>query len=71
VAENGARLIVLPELATTGVLGDVARTSVLLEQDSGYGERVYGYVMDQESSVDIDTPFGLELAECLTRQGIA
>jgi len=45
----------------------VTRSSVILEQDSGYGDRVYGYEMDQVASVDIDTPFDLHLAECLMK----
>jgi CMP-N-acetylneuraminic acid synthetase len=43
----------------------VTRSSVLMEQDSDYGELVYGYEMDPQSSVDIDTPFDLRLAESL------
>lgn len=45
----------------------VTRSSVLLEQDSGYGDRVFGYVMDPEFSVDIDVMSDLRFAEYLMR----
>ena len=41
----------------------VTRKEVLLHQDSSYGDHVYGYEMDPASSIDIDTPFDLQLAE--------
>lgn len=47
------------------------RVPVLLEQDSFYGERVVPYVMSDEDSVDIDTPFELRVAEWLLAQRAA
>ena len=51
------------------VLG--TRTSVLMESQAFYGERVLPYVMDEEDSVDIDTLFDLRLAEWLLAQRAA
>lgn len=45
------------------VLG--ARTNVLFDRQSFYGERVLPYVMREEDSVDIDSWFDLRLAEWL------
>jgi CMP-N-acetylneuraminic acid synthetase len=39
-----------------------ARTSVLFQAESFYGDRIAPYVMSDEESVDIDSPFDLELA---------
>ena len=49
------------------------RTSVLFECASFYGERVVPYLMREEDSIDIDTPFSLLVAELLLahHQGIA
>jgi CMP-N-acetylneuraminic acid synthetase len=41
------------------------RTSVLLERQRFYGDRVLPYLMSEEESVDIDTGFDLSLAEWL------
>lgn len=46
----------------------ISRSSVLFEKKSFYGERVYPYVMDEKSSVDIDTLFDLHMAEWLLTQ---
>jgi CMP-N-acetylneuraminic acid synthetase len=40
----------------------VARTRVLFQAESFYGDRIAPYVMSDEESVDIDSPFDLELA---------
>lgn len=42
-----------------------SRAGVILESHSFYGSRVIPYVMKEEESLDIDTPFDLRLAECL------
>lgn len=49
-----------------------SRTEVLFECQSFYGHRMARYVMSDADSIDIDTPFDLELAEWLLqrRQGI-
>jgi CMP-N-acetylneuraminic acid synthetase len=47
------------------------RTTVLMESQSFYGERVLPYVMDEEDSVDIDTMFDLRLAEWILAQRAA
>ena len=47
----------------------VTGRQVLVENDFGYGERVFGYEMDSVSSVDIDDPFDLQIAECLLKLG--
>lgn len=41
------------------------RVAVLLNGDSLYGQRIVPYIMTEEDSVDIDTPFDLRLAEWL------
>jgi CMP-N-acetylneuraminic acid synthetase len=47
----------------------VARTDVLLSQQTFYTARTYGYIMPPERSLDIDSAWDLQLAECLlTRQ---
>ena len=43
----------------------VTRSSVLMRQNDTYGDRVEGYVMDPEFSVDIDTLSDLKWAEWL------
>lgn len=43
----------------------VTRSSVLMDQDRGFGKTVYGYEMGPQDSTDIDTAFDLQLAECL------
>jgi CMP-N,N'-diacetyllegionaminic acid synthase len=47
------------------------RTGVLSERDSFYGERVLPYVMAGEHSLDVDTPFDLEMADWLLRRRAA
>jgi CMP-N-acetylneuraminic acid synthetase len=42
-----------------------SRVAVMFEYQSFYGQRVIPYVMGEEESVDIDTPFDLRLAEWL------
>jgi CMP-N-acetylneuraminic acid synthetase len=39
-----------------------ARTKLLFQAESFYGERIVPYVMNPEESVDIDSPFDLEFA---------
>jgi CMP-N-acetylneuraminic acid synthetase len=56
----------LPSLyARNGPAVLATRVSVLLEENSFYGDHVTPYLMSQEDSVDIDTPFDLEVAEWL------
>ena len=45
----------------------VTRSSLLLDQDSGYGKWVYGYEMDSQESIDIDTYLDLQIAECFLK----
>ena len=45
-----------------------SRVQVLLGSDSFYGKKIVPYVMSEEDSVDIDTPFDLRLAEWLLAQ---
>ena len=43
----------------------VTKSSVILNQDVGYGERVFDYQMGPEASVDIDSLYDLQMAEAL------
>jgi CMP-N-acetylneuraminic acid synthetase len=43
----------------------VSRTSVLFDRESFYGPITVPYVMEEQDSVDIDTPYDLWIAECL------
>jgi CMP-N-acetylneuraminic acid synthetase len=43
-------------------------TSLLLERQTLYGERMIAYEMGREDSVDIDDAFDLELCECFLRR---
>lgn len=52
--------------AENGCLYLVQR-DVLLERGSLYGDRLFGYLMPAERSLDIDTPWDLRLAEMLMR----
>jgi len=45
-----------------------SRVPVLLNSDSLYGKKIVPYIMSEEDSVDIDTPFDLQLAEWLIAQ---
>jgi N-acylneuraminate cytidylyltransferase/CMP-N,N'-diacetyllegionaminic acid synthase len=49
----------------------LARRSVLLGRRSLYGEKVYGYVMPAERSLDIDTLWDLRLADLILRAGLS
>jgi len=40
----------------------------LLEKKSIYGDKILGYEMDRQSSVDIDDPFDLEMCEWLLKR---
>jgi CMP-N-acetylneuraminic acid synthetase len=42
-----------------------SRARIILDERSFYGEHVLPYVMREEDSIDIDTPFDLQLAEWL------
>jgi CMP-N-acetylneuraminic acid synthetase len=44
------------------------RVGVLFELQSFYGQTVVPYLMSEEDSVDIDTPFDLRIAEWLITQ---
>jgi len=60
----------LPTLyARNGPVILATRVAVVLESQSFYGQRIIPYVMREEESVDIDTPFDLRLAEWLLAQG--
>ena len=41
----------------------LVRRDVLVEQQTYYTERTYGYVMPLERSLDVDTPWDLYLAD--------
>jgi CMP-N,N'-diacetyllegionaminic acid synthase len=43
----------------------IVSARLVLEQNKLYGERVMGYLMDRLSSLDIDEPADLAMAECL------
>jgi CMP-N,N'-diacetyllegionaminic acid synthase len=43
----------------------VTRTRVLMERGTIWGDRVRPFIMDRESSLDIDTPLDFEIAEFL------
>lgn len=59
----------LPTLyARNGPAVLASRVSVLFEKNSFYGASIVPYVMDDASSVDIDTPFDLHLAEWLLKE---
>lgn len=45
----------------------IARPQLLLEQGTWYVDDTYGYVMQNEVWVDIDTPFDLRLADLVMR----
>jgi CMP-N-acetylneuraminic acid synthetase len=38
-----------------------------MNSDSLYGQRIVPYIMSEEDSVDIDTPFDLQVADWLIR----
>jgi len=47
----------------------VTRRDVLIEQNSIYGSRLLGYVVDQQQSVNIDAPADLARAEMIVSHG--
>ena len=47
----------------------VTRRDVVMEQNSLYGERIAGYVMDRSRSVNLDSPEDWEAAERILRAG--
>jgi CMP-N,N'-diacetyllegionaminic acid synthase len=57
-----------PAYAENGAIY-LAHPSVLFERNSFYGERLYGYVMPKERSVDIDTWMDLKWAEFILKNG--
>lgn len=59
----------LPTLyARNGPAVLASRASVILNQNTFYGQRVAPYVMSEEDSIDIDTAFDLRIAEWLITQ---
>ncbi|MBI3321940.1 MAG: acylneuraminate cytidylyltransferase family protein [Candidatus Omnitrophica bacterium] len=46
----------------------VTRTSVVVEEHQLYGRRIVPYIMEEDESVDIDTPDDLRVAEWLLTQ---
>jgi N-acylneuraminate cytidylyltransferase/CMP-N,N'-diacetyllegionaminic acid synthase len=48
----------------------LAKPSVLLEREAFYGDRLFGYVMPRERSIDIDTGLDLQIAEFLLEKRI-
>jgi CMP-N-acetylneuraminic acid synthetase len=60
----------VPDLyARNGPAVLVTRVQIVMERGSFYGPRVVPYLMDEAASVDIDTPFDLELASFLLTRG--
>lgn len=59
-----ARQELEPAYAVNGALY-AARLDYFLDDYSMWGDRTYGYVMDQRSSWEIDSPFDLEVARML------
>jgi CMP-N,N'-diacetyllegionaminic acid synthase len=55
-----------PAYASNGAIYLTA-TGTLLEKESLYGEKTYGYVMPAERSLDVDTPWDLHLADLILR----
>ncbi len=47
----------------------LARSEFLLREEGWYSENTYGYVMPVERSLDVDTPWDLELADMLLSRG--
>ena len=45
----------------------ITRSSILIAQDAGYGERVFEYEMDWDESVDIDSFNDLQVADTMLR----
>ncbi|MBU0596315.1 acylneuraminate cytidylyltransferase family protein [Candidatus Bipolaricaulota bacterium] len=48
----------------------LVRSTVLRERETFYTERTYAYVMPQERSLDIDSPWQLHLADVLLSGGV-
>ena len=46
----------------------LARREVLLERQTFYTDRTYGYIMPPERSLDIDTPWDLHLADLILKE---
>jgi CMP-N-acetylneuraminic acid synthetase len=46
----------------------ISKRDMLLERKSFYGDKVVPYIMPQERSLDIDTPFDLEIARILAER---
>ena len=53
----------LPEAHVENGALYLTRRKVILETRTFYGEKMYGYVMPEERSIDIDTPLDLWIAE--------
>lgn len=47
----------------------ITKSNIILERRSFYGDSVVGYVMDERSSIDIDTPHDLAYANWLMSRG--
>jgi CMP-N,N'-diacetyllegionaminic acid synthase len=66
---TNARRQDIPRLyARNGPAVLACQTTVMFERDSFYGAHIVPYIMDEETSVDIDTPFDLRLTEWLLDQ---
>jgi len=58
----------LPDLYTLNGAIYLGRAEVVLTAGGWYTERTYGYVMPPEKSIDVDTPWDLNLADLLLRK---
>ena len=54
-----------PEYCLNGAIYVYKREIVMQSQDYPWGEKVYGYIMDERRSLDIDDPLDLQMAELL------
>lgn len=58
----------LPEIFALNGAIYLARREVLLEDGDFYGRDTYAYVMPEERSLDVDTPWDLHLADLVLRE---
>jgi CMP-N,N'-diacetyllegionaminic acid synthase len=54
-----------PQYRINGAVYVYKTQTIKRSQDYAWGEKVYGYVMDDRRSLDIDEPFDLQIAELL------
>lgn len=54
-----------PEYHINGAIYVYTREIIMQSQNYAWGEKVYGYIMDERRSLDIDDPLDLQMAELL------